>query len=141
MTEPTIADVVARLEAIEKRLKNPEVLRVESKQIRTQLAHSSLAALGEFVTRKPFTNRFSIELDREADGRIIAEVVELPGVTEAEAEALVYGSGEVEVIDKAKALALRVLVERLENGEPTPGIGKLFRLRPTSSTSELVYHP
>jgi len=63
------------------------------------------------------------ELEQQSD-RWIAEVIELPGV-------LVYGSSEVEAIDKAKALALRVLAERLEHGEPTPGIGKLFRLKPT----------
>ncbi len=67
------------------------------------------------------------ELEEESD-RWIAEVMELPGV-------LVYGSSETEAIDKAKVLALRVLAERLEHGEPTPGIGKLFRLKPSSSTS------
>lgn len=70
------------------------------------------------------------ELEQESD-RWIAEVLELPGV-------LVYGKSEPEAIDKAKALALRVLAERLEHGEPTPGLGKLFRLKPTSSTTEAL---
>lgn len=67
------------------------------------------------------------ELEQESD-RWIAEVMELPGV-------LVYGESEPEAIDKAKALALRVLAERLEHGEPTPGIGKLFRHQKTSNES------
>ena len=51
-----------------------------------------------------------IELEREEDGRWIAEVSELPG-------ALVYGSSREEAIAKVQALALRVLAERLEHGE------------------------
>jgi predicted RNase H-like HicB family nuclease len=52
----------------------------------------------------------TVELDREADGRWIAEVVELPGV-------MVYGASREEALGKAKALALQVLAERLERGE------------------------
>lgn len=52
-----------------------------------------------------------IELDRESDGRWIAEVGELPG-------AIAYGSSRDEAIARAKALAFRVLAERLKNGEP-----------------------
>jgi predicted RNase H-like HicB family nuclease len=57
--------------------------------------------------------KLTIELDTEEDGRIIAEVVELPGV-------LVYGQDESEAITKAQALALRVLADRIEHGEATP---------------------
>jgi predicted RNase H-like HicB family nuclease len=53
---------------------------------------------------------FNIELDREADGRWIAEVVELPGV-------MAYGATEDEVIAHVQALALRVVADRLENHE------------------------
>lgn len=70
------------------------------------------------------------ELEQESN-RWIAEVIEPPGV-------LVHGKSELEAINIAKALALRVLAERLEHGEPTPGIGKLFRLKPTSSTTEAL---
>ena len=52
----------------------------------------------------------TVELDREDDGRIIAEVRELPGV-------LVYGATREEAIAKAQALALHVVAERLEHGE------------------------
>ena len=55
----------------------------------------------------------TIELDREADGRYIAEVVELPGV-------LVYGATEAAAVTAVQALALRVLAERLEHGEAIP---------------------
>lgn len=57
--------------------------------------------------------KLTLELDTEEDGRIIAEVVELPGV-------LVYGQTQEEAIAKAQALALRVLADRIEHGEATP---------------------
>ena len=55
----------------------------------------------------------SIETEQEDDGRWIAEVPELPGV-------LAYGRTEDEAMVKAETLALRVLAERLENGESKP---------------------
>jgi predicted RNase H-like HicB family nuclease len=48
-----------------------------------------------------------IEIDREDDGRWIAEVPDLPGV-------MVYGKSREEAISKVKALALRALADRLE---------------------------
>jgi predicted RNase H-like HicB family nuclease len=48
--------------------------------------------------------QLTIRLLREADGRSIADVPELPGVT-------VYGSTSEEATLKAKALALRVIAE------------------------------
>jgi len=54
-----------------------------------------------------------IESEREEDGRWIAEVPALPGV-------LVYGATEAEASAKVKALALRVIADRVENGEPLP---------------------
>jgi predicted RNase H-like HicB family nuclease len=56
---------------------------------------------------------FTIEFEREDDGRWLAEVVELPGV-------LAYGQNSDEAIAKAQALALRVLADRLEHGESAP---------------------
>ena len=61
----------------------------------------------------------SIEIDREEDGRWLAEVRKIPGV-------LVYGRTRKEAIEKAKALSLRVLADRLEQGEKVPDIGKVF---------------
>ena len=60
-----------------------------------------------------------IELDREADGRWIAEVLDLPGC-------LAYGGTREESVSRAKALALRVMADRLENGEPVPAGEELF---------------
>lgn len=56
---------------------------------------------------------FTVEYEREDDGRWLAEVIELPGV-------LAYGGTENEAIAKAQALALRVLADRLEHGVGKP---------------------
>jgi len=53
---------------------------------------------------------FTIELEREADGRWMAEVPTLPGV-------LCYGQDRDEAVAKVQALALRVIAERLEHRE------------------------
>jgi predicted RNase H-like HicB family nuclease len=53
---------------------------------------------------------FRIELEQEEDGRWIAEIPELPG-------AMVYGQTSDEARSKVQALALRVVADRLENGE------------------------
>jgi predicted RNase H-like HicB family nuclease len=58
--------------------------------------------------------RCTVELDREVDGRWIADVSELPGVS-------VYGGTRDAAIAAAKALALRVLADRLEHGEAVDG--------------------
>lgn len=52
----------------------------------------------------------TVEIEQEDDGRWIAEVLELPGV-------MAYGPSSQEAIAKAKALALRVVADRLEHGE------------------------
>ena len=54
-----------------------------------------------------------IEVEREDDGRWIAEVPALPGV-------LAYGRTEPEARAKIQVLALRVIADRVENGEPLP---------------------
>ena len=56
---------------------------------------------------------FTIEIEKEEDGRWIAEITEIPGV-------LTYGATTQEAISKVQALALRVLAERLELGESSP---------------------
>ena len=57
----------------------------------------------------------TVETDREDDGRFIAEVPDLPGV-------LAYGATQAEAVAGAQALALRVLADRIEHGEPTPNL-------------------
>jgi predicted RNase H-like HicB family nuclease len=56
---------------------------------------------------------FSIESEREEDGRWLAEVANLPGV-------LAYGITRDEALARAEILALRVLAERLEHREGVP---------------------
>ena len=51
-----------------------------------------------------------IEIERETDGRWLAEISDMPG-------ALAYGASRDEATDKVKALALRVLADQLEHGE------------------------
>jgi predicted RNase H-like HicB family nuclease len=53
---------------------------------------------------------FTIELEREADGRWLAEVPTLPGV-------MCYGQDRDEAVAKIQAFALRVIAERLEHRE------------------------
>lgn len=60
-----------------------------------------------------------IELEREEDGRWIAEVPELPGV-------MAYGKTREEAIAKVEALALRVLADRLDHGEMIPELREVF---------------
>jgi predicted RNase H-like HicB family nuclease len=61
-----------------------------------------------------------IQLEREEDGRWIAEVPSLPGV-------LAYGNTEAEARVHAVSLALRVIADRIDNGEPIPEeAGNLF---------------
>jgi len=56
---------------------------------------------------------FTIEAEREDDGRWLAEVRELPGV-------LAYGTEREEAMSRAQVLALRVIAERLEHNEAKP---------------------
>jgi predicted RNase H-like HicB family nuclease len=71
-----------------------------------------------FVSHVRIVNRgkhmtFTVEFEREDDGRWLAEVIELPGV-------LAYGETSDEAIAKAQALALRTLADRLEHAEGAP---------------------
>lgn len=62
-----------------------------------------------------------IEVERETDGRWIAEIPEIPGV-------MVYGLSRPEAIAKAEALALRAMADRLEHGEDIPELRDVFAL-------------
>ena len=63
----------------------------------------------------------SVETEQESDGRWIAEIPQMPGV-------LAYGSSRPESIARVEALALRVLAERLEQGERSPELEQVFSL-------------
>jgi predicted RNase H-like HicB family nuclease len=60
-----------------------------------------------------------IEIEREADGRWLSEVPDLPGV-------MAYGQTRDEAIARVKALALRVLADRLDHGETVPELVEVF---------------
>ena len=53
---------------------------------------------------------YTLECEPEDDSRWLAEVLELPGV-------LAYGDSKEQAMARAEALALRVIAERLEQGE------------------------
>ena len=60
-----------------------------------------------------------IEIEREDDGRWIAEVPDLPGV-------MVYGETREQAIAKVQSIALRVIADRLDHGEAIPELDELF---------------
>ena len=78
----------------------------------------SLPSPAPHVTIPPM---FTVEVERESDGRWIAEVADLPGV-------LAYGQTRDEAVTRAQALALRVLAERLESGESIPQVRAVFSI-------------
>lgn len=75
------------------------------------------------LSRNPFTTiplqlmNLTIEIEKEEDGRFLAEVVNFPGV-------LAYGNTKEEAVARVQALALWVLADKLEDG-------KLMLTRPT----------
>lgn len=60
-----------------------------------------------------------IEIEREDDGRWMAEIPELPGV-------MVYGDTRKQAIARVEALALRVMADRLEYEEEIPELKEVF---------------
>jgi predicted RNase H-like HicB family nuclease len=65
----------------------------------------------------------SIEIDREDDGRWIAEALELPGV-------MTYGSTREEAIGNIENLAIEVIADRITHGElPRSALRVSFRVR------------
>lgn len=62
---------------------------------------------------------FTVELEQETDGRWIAEIPQIPG-------AMSYGASREEAVARVQALGLRVLAERIEQGESSPEIQQVF---------------
>lgn len=60
----------------------------------------------------------SVAFERETDGRWIADIPDLPGV-------MAYGDTRDEASALVKALALRVIADRLEHGETAPDLATL----------------
>ena len=104
--------------------------RRKSPQVRYTFQCGSAPVSGRSVGRRKitpgvevvfFTNMsdFTVEIELEDDGRWIGEVVDLPGV-------LAYGSSREEAVARAKALAFRVLADRIEHGEDIPELRGVF---------------
>jgi predicted RNase H-like HicB family nuclease len=65
------------------------------------------------MSSSPKVPEVRIEIEREEDGRWLADVPALPGV-------MAYGNTSEEAVRGAQALALRVIADRLEHGEEVP---------------------
>jgi len=64
----------------------------------------------------------SIDLDREDDGRWIAEVLEIPGV-------MAYGNTREEAISNTERLAIEVIADRIRHAElPASALNVSFRV-------------
>jgi predicted RNase H-like HicB family nuclease len=61
---------------------------------------------------------FTVDIEQEDDGRWIAEALELPGV-------LTYGQSPEEAQAKVQALALRIVADRLDQGEAGPDLVRM----------------
>ena len=67
--------------------------------------------LGYLCRRSTVPERvLTVELDREEDGRFIAEIPDLPGV-------MAYGATSDAAIQRVAALAFRVIADQLESEE------------------------
>ena len=80
-----------------------------------QFVALSKAGCGILSMERQAEMKFTVEYEQEEDGRWLAEVKELPGV-------LVYGQTPDEAVAHAQALALRVIADRIENGESAPAL-------------------
>jgi predicted RNase H-like HicB family nuclease len=74
--------------------------------------------------------KLSIELDREEDGRWIAEVLELPGV-------MTYGATREDAISNSERLAIDVVADRIQHGElPASALNLSFQVLSEQLASE-----
>ena len=62
---------------------------------------------------------FTVEFDRESDGRWIAEIPKLPGV-------MAYGNTKQSALRKVYAVALRTLADKIEQGRALASVSSLF---------------
>ncbi len=66
------------------------------------------------MPKSPTGFSLAIEYFREEDGRWLADIAALPGVT-------AYGRTRKQATAAVQALALRLIADRLEHGEAVPG--------------------
>ncbi len=66
--------------------------------------------------------KLTIDLDREEDGRWIAEALELPGV-------ISYGDSRDQAISKVEQMAIEVIADRIAHGElPSSALAVSFTI-------------
>ena len=66
--------------------------------------------------------RLQVDIEREEDGRWLAEVVDLPGV-------MAYGQSPEAASVEAEKTALRILLDRLDHQENVPELARIFAVR------------
>lgn len=68
------------------------------------------------MPKAPRASKFALAIEyyREEDGRWLADIPTLPGVT-------AYGRTKKQATAAVQALALRLIADRLEHGETVPG--------------------
>lgn len=68
------------------------------------------------MRKAPPVSKFALAIEyyREEDGRWLADIAALPGVT-------AYGRTRKQATAAVQALALRLIADRLEHGEAVPG--------------------
>ena len=71
------------------------------------------------ITKSKNKAHFTVEFDRENDGRWIAEIPKLPGV-------MAYGLTKKKALQKVYAIALRTLADSIEQGKTLISVTRLF---------------
>jgi len=73
----------------------------------------------DFSNHQATISIMKVEVEKETDGRFIAEVPVIPG-------AMAYGDTREQAISRVEALVLRILADRLDYGEPSPEVSEVF---------------
>jgi predicted RNase H-like HicB family nuclease len=71
------------------------------------------------MRKLPNNSSLAISYLREDDGRWLADIPSLPGVT-------AYGRSKKQATAAVQALALRLIADRLDHGEDVPGVMSSF---------------
>ena len=91
-------------------------LSFRDRRVAGGIGESQAAGLRHRLVSSPAYNgvvHLSIEIDREDDGRWIAEALELPGV-------MTYGETREEAISNTERLAIEVIADRIKHAELPP---------------------
>lgn len=99
----------------------PSFARMATSRRNKKRRHSAWWIAPGWIGVENTSMNFQIETEQETDGRWIAEVQQLPGV-------LTYGVTREEAVARVKALALRVLADRLEHGGVVPEMSNVFSI-------------